>query len=87
VDTDALVARLGEGDFYAAIDVFDSEPLAKNHPLRKLPNAYLTPHRAGGVMESVQRILTWLIDDIEAHLAGRSRQYALTEQMIPMLDG
>jgi phosphoglycerate dehydrogenase-like enzyme len=86
VDTDALVARLKKGDMFAAVDVFDQEPLAKNHPLRKLPNAYLTPHRAGGVMASVERILTYLIDDLEAHLAGKPRKYALTEAMVGALD-
>lgn len=86
VDTEALLARLRRGDVLAAIDVFDKEPLPADHPLRALPNAYLTPHRGGGVMESVQRILTWLIDDIEAFLAGRPRQYPLTERMLNALD-
>lgn len=86
VDTDALVARLERGDLTACIDVFDREPLAADHPLRRLPNAYLTPHRAGGVMESVDRVLSWLVDDLEAHLAGRPRQHALTEAIIAALD-
>ena len=86
VDTDALVARLKKGDLYAAVDVFDKEPLPADHPLRQLPNAFLTPHRAGGLMASVERILTWLIDDMEAFLAGKERRYALTEAMVPALD-
>lgn len=86
VDTGALVDRLRRGDLSAAVDVFDREPLPPDHPLRTLPNAYLTPHRAGGVMESVERILGWLVDDLEAHLAGRPRQHALVEAMVPALD-
>jgi phosphoglycerate dehydrogenase-like enzyme len=86
VDTDALVARLKKGDLYAAIDVFDKEPLAADHPLRALPNAYLTPHRAGGLMESCGRVVGWLVDDFEAVLDGRERRYALTEAMVPALD-
>jgi phosphoglycerate dehydrogenase-like enzyme len=86
VDTAALAARLRQGDLFAAIDVFDQEPLPAEHPLRGLPNAYLSPHRAGGLMESVQRIVGWLVDDIEAFLAGRPRAHALTEKMIPALD-
>ncbi|MCW8130998.1 MAG: hypothetical protein KIS92_11670 [Planctomycetota bacterium] len=86
VDTAALVARLKKGDLYAALDVFDREPLERNHPLRKLPNAYLTPHRAGGLNESVARILGYLVDDFEAHLDGRPRQHPLLERMIPSLD-
>jgi len=86
VDTDALIRRLRKGDMAAAIDVFNQEPLPSDHPLRRLPNAYLTPHRAGGTMGSVNRILTWLIDDTEAFVAGRPLRYPLTEAMTPALD-
>ncbi|MGD0093050.1 MAG: NAD(P)-dependent oxidoreductase [Planctomycetota bacterium] len=86
VDTAALSARLQQGDLYAAIDVFDKEPLPAESPLRTLPNAFLTPHRAGGIFASVERILAQLADDLEAHLAGRPRQHALTEAMLPSLD-
>lgn len=86
VDTQALLARLKRGDLHAAIDVFDAEPLAKRAELRRLRNAYLTPHRAGGVMESVVRIVGWLADDLENHLAGRPLRYPLTEAMLPALD-
>jgi phosphoglycerate dehydrogenase-like enzyme len=86
VDTAALVARLRRGDLYAAIDVFDAEPLPRGSPLRRLPNAYLTPHRAGGVMESVVRIVGWLADDLENHLARRPLRYPLTAAMLPALD-
>lgn len=86
VDTAALVARLRRGDLFAAIDVFDQEPLARDSALRALPNAYLTPHRAGGTIASVLRILHALADDLEATLDGRPRAYALTEAMIPSLD-
>jgi D-3-phosphoglycerate dehydrogenase len=86
VDNAALLARLQRGDIYAALDVFDKEPLEHDSPLRSLPNVYLTPHRAGGVMESVERILQYLVDDLRAWHQGGSRRYALTEVMIPSLD-
>lgn len=86
VDTDALVARLRRGDLCAAIDVFDWEPLPADHPLRTLPNAFLTPHRAGGLKRSVERIIGWLVDDLEAHLAGRPLRYPLVEAMVAGLD-
>jgi phosphoglycerate dehydrogenase-like enzyme len=86
VDTKALIARLKKKDLIAALDVFDQEPLERNSPLRKLPNAFLTPHRAGGVLESVHRIMSQLTDDFEAHLEGKPRAHALSEKMIPMLD-
>lgn len=86
VDGDALLARLQRGDLYAALDVFEKEPLPADSPWRALPNAYLTPHRAGGIMASVERIVQYLADDIEAHFAGTERRYPLTEAMLSSLD-
>ncbi len=46
-DTEALVAELRRGRFAAFIDVYDTEPLPLDDPLRTLPNAFITPHIAG----------------------------------------
>jgi phosphoglycerate dehydrogenase-like enzyme len=86
VDTQALVRRLEKGHLCTAIDVFDQEPLPADSPLRRQPNAFLTPHRAGGIVPSVCRIVGWLVEDLEAHLQGRPRKFALTAEMIPTLD-
>ncbi len=87
VDTAALERRLAVGDVVAAIDVFDQEPLPAAAGLRTLDNAYLTPHRAGGVMASVERGLGWLVDDLTRHLQGEPLQHALSAAMLPGLDG
>lgn len=53
VDTAALVDALAAGrPRMAALDVFDSEPLAPDHPLRSNPGVVLTPH-IGFVTEPV----------------------------------
>jgi phosphoglycerate dehydrogenase-like enzyme len=45
VDEDALIAALREGTIGgAALDVFATEPLPPDHPLRSAPNTILTPH-------------------------------------------
>jgi phosphoglycerate dehydrogenase-like enzyme len=45
IEEDALVEVLRRRRIAgAALDVFDSEPLPVDHPLRSLPNALLTPH-------------------------------------------
>ncbi len=86
VDTDALIRRLERGDMMVALDVFDMEPLDRHSRWRSLPNAYLTPHRAGGISSSVVRIVNWLVDDFEAFLDGMPRSHALEEWMLNGLD-
>ena len=86
VDQEALVRRLQQGDISAALDVFDQEPLPVDSPLRKLPNAYLTPHRGGGILESVQRAAQMLVDELAAFASGRPRAHALTPEMLVSLD-
>jgi D-3-phosphoglycerate dehydrogenase len=47
VDTIALAAALNDGRLAGAgIDVFETEPLPADHPIRSSPNAVLTPHYA-----------------------------------------
>jgi D-3-phosphoglycerate dehydrogenase len=53
VDEQALISALSSGRLGgAALDVFWSEPLGAEHPLRRLDNAVLTPHLAGSTVNS-----------------------------------
>ena len=53
----ALIAALEAGTIAgAALDVFSSEPLAADHPLRKAPHCVLTPHNAFNALESTQEM-------------------------------
>jgi D-3-phosphoglycerate dehydrogenase / 2-oxoglutarate reductase len=55
VDEPALVEALrGKRIGGAVLDVFATQPLAPEHPLRELPNAILTPHVAGLSIESAR---------------------------------
>ncbi len=47
LDTEAFVAELRKGRFHAYLDVYDTEPLPLDDPLRALDNVFLTPHIAG----------------------------------------
>ena len=48
VDDDALIHALKAGQIAgAALDVFNQEPLPKNHPFWSIKNIIVTPHLAG----------------------------------------
>lgn len=72
VDGAALVRALEQGrPGFAALDVFDVEPLPLDDPLRQLPNVLLTPH-LGFVTEPVfQRFATGVTECLQAWLAGQ----------------
>ena len=54
----------------AAIDVYDSEPLPADHPLRSLDNALLTPH-IGYVSQQLYSVFYRdAVEDIAAFIAG-----------------
>lgn len=71
VDFDALVAAAGEGRIRAAIDVFPSEPLPEDHPLRSMPNVILSPHRAAAVSGGRQLMGRLAVEDIKLMIAGK----------------
>ena len=72
IDAGALAAALKEKRIAgAALDVYDSEPLAADHPLRSEPRAILTPH-IGYVTEETYRIFYGnMVESIEGWLAGK----------------
>ncbi|MEQ8675612.1 MAG: hydroxyacid dehydrogenase [Aggregatilineales bacterium] len=70
VDFDAMTEMVVAGRFKVATDVFPTEPLAPNHPIRTAENAVLSAHRAGSVKEGLWEIGEMVVDDLEAVLAG-----------------
>jgi phosphoglycerate dehydrogenase-like enzyme len=71
VDEAALIRALGDGTIAGAgLDVFDEEPLPRDHPFRRLPNIVITPH-LGYVTEETYRIFYGqAVEDIKAYLDG-----------------
>jgi phosphoglycerate dehydrogenase-like enzyme len=71
VDTEALLAALNDGRIAGAgIDVYDEEPLPREHPLRSAPRTVLTPHVGYVTDGTYQVFFTDAVADIAAWLAG-----------------
>jgi phosphoglycerate dehydrogenase-like enzyme len=72
VDEQALLAALSEHRIAGAgLDVFATEPLPLDHPLRKLGNAVLTPHLGYVTAQNYARYFADTVEDIRAFLDGR----------------
>ncbi|MEU5042066.1 D-2-hydroxyacid dehydrogenase family protein [Streptomyces griseorubiginosus] len=71
VDQDALLAALHEGRIAgAAVDVFDTEPLPADHPLRTAPRLLATPHLGYVTQANYATYYGQAVENIEAYLAG-----------------
>jgi phosphoglycerate dehydrogenase-like enzyme len=71
VDEPALMAALHERRLGGAVlDVTATEPLPPDSPLWSAPNLWITPHMAGGTLESRARSLELLVENLDRYLAG-----------------
>ncbi|SOD99464.1 D-2-hydroxyacid dehydrogenase family protein [Blastococcus haudaquaticus] len=71
VDTAALIDALRDGRIAGAgIDVYDEEPLPRDHPLRELRNAVLTPHLGYVTRATYEVFYRDSVEDVAAFLAG-----------------
>jgi D-3-phosphoglycerate dehydrogenase len=70
IDEAALVEALREKRIGgAALDVFEHEPLPKDHPLRSLDNVVLTPHLGASTEEAQQNVALEIAEAVRAALA------------------
>lgn len=73
VDEAALVEALANGRIRgAALDVFESEPLAPEHPLWQLENVLISPHTADRTNDSHVRAIQFFIENLRRFRAGDS---------------
>ena len=69
VDTDALLVELRERpDLYAALDVFETEPLSKDSPLWGLENVALSPHNSFVGDGNNQRMFSVIFNNLKDYL-------------------
>ncbi|MGH3388875.1 MAG: NAD(P)-dependent oxidoreductase [Actinomadura sp.] len=70
---DAVLDALESGRLAgAALDVFDQEPPAADHPLRAHENVLLSPHVAGGTGEAQLNIVSIVVANIAAAVGERA---------------
>ena len=65
IDKAALVHALTTGQIAgAALDVFETHPIAPDNPILRVDNVILTPHLGGATVETIQRHSKMMTDDI-----------------------
>jgi D-3-phosphoglycerate dehydrogenase len=71
LDEEALVEALEQRRIAAGLDVFEREPLGRDHPLTRLDNVVLTDHSAYYSRESVSKLKTLSAQNVRDVLEGR----------------
>jgi len=85
IDEPALVAELRKGRFTAMLDVYETEPLPDDSPLRSLPNAILAPHAAGHSRETYHRQGATQVDEVLRFIAGEPLRTAIAPAAVKMM--
>lgn len=72
VDTDALIDALEAGSIGGAgIDVYDTEPVPADHPLRTAPRTVLTPHLGYVTRDTYSVFYSQAVENVAAWMAGQ----------------
>jgi phosphoglycerate dehydrogenase-like enzyme len=72
IDEAALIAALQNRTIAGAgLDVFDTEPLPRDHALRKLPNVVITPHLGYVTQDGYRAFYGGTVEAIRAFLDGK----------------
>lgn len=71
VDEAALIEAVRSGHVFAALDVYDREPLSADHPLATCPNTVLTPHLGYSALEVYAEYYSHTVENALAFLDGK----------------
>ncbi len=78
IDSDALVARLKQGDIFAGLDVFDPEPIPPDHEILKLSNVFLSPHIGWYSGDKHPHFFNLMVDEFDRFFQGHETYFDLT---------
>ena len=77
LDETTLIELLRSGHIGAmATDVFNEEPLSRDHPFNELDNVVMTPHNAYNTPEFTATLCDMAIDNLESFFAGNPKNVA-----------
>ena len=73
IDQDALEKELRSGRLFAALDVFEQEPVPPDSTLWTCPRLIITPHVSGDLSlpYTVEKVVTLFLEDFENYCEGR----------------
>jgi len=81
VDEAALITALRDGQVgFAALDVFQNEPLPEESPFWDMPNVLINPHSASTVSSENAKLTERFIANLQHYLAGE------LDRLAPLLD-
>ena len=84
VDEAALIAALRENRIGgAALDVFEREPIAADHPLLQLPNVVVAPHIGSATLGTRSRMAQRAVDNLLAGLRGQPLPWCVNPEVRP----
>lgn len=78
VDERALARVAQKGRIQIAIDVFETEPLPKDSPLRSMDNVFLTPHIAGPTIDERKVCGLHALNNVKAYYENRPLQSVIS---------
>jgi D-3-phosphoglycerate dehydrogenase len=78
LDEDALLAALRSGRLGgAALDVYATEPLPADSPLRSEDRVLLSPHAGGATREAQGRLIATVVDNVRRAVSGEPVQHVV----------
>ena len=84
IDQDALIKALQDKKIAAAgLDVFETEPLAVDHPFKRMPNVVLSPHSAWFSEQSEIELRTKTTQNVVDVMQGRLPIYLVNREVTP----
>jgi D-3-phosphoglycerate dehydrogenase len=85
VDEVALATALRDGHLAgAAVDVFSTEPMTAENPLRDAPNTVLTPHLGASTAEAQGRVGVEMAEQVLLALSGITPPYAVNAPSVAL---